>query len=71
MSDFLGTEIDIILNQQFNDELKMSTGLSIFQSSKYFQEMQSNINSDRIPIWAWIMLDFKLNLIESNKTFTN
>ena len=71
LSDFLGTEIDIILNQQFNDELKMSTGLSIFQSSKYFQEMQSNINSDRIPIWAWIMLDFKLNLIESNKTFTN
>ena len=64
-SDFLGTEVDIMLNLKFNHELKMSGGFSLFNSSKYFQEMQPDIDSEQMPIWLWIMLDLKLNLFEN------
>ena len=64
-SDFLGTELDIMLSKQFTPELKLTGGFSIFNSSKYYRVMQPNIDSDQTPIWAWIMLDFKLNLFES------
>lgn len=62
---YLGNEIDVIYSRQFNPEIKMSCGFSIFNSTKYFNQMQSYVVSDRIPVWCWINFNTNLSLFES------
>ncbi|MBN2424652.1 MAG: alginate export family protein [Calditrichaceae bacterium] len=62
LSDYLGKELDLSFSYQCAPVMKLIGGISVFNSSKYFCAMQSGNVSDRVPVWAWLTIDFKLNL---------
>mgnify|MGYP005624041791 CR=1 FL=1 len=59
LSDYLGKELDLSFSYQCAPVMKLIGGISVFNSSKYFCAMQSGNVSDRVPVWAWLTIDFK------------
>ena len=64
--NYMGTELDFTIEHKLLPCLRLYAGYSFFNPSDYMRTMQSVRLSDRMPQWAWMMLDFRLTLFETD-----